>query len=140
MGRNPMSEHDVWTIQLGELDRRMGVEVIEESVEKVVTRMPVEGNRQSFGLLHGGAMVALGEATGSWAAVKHASTMGKVCVGVDISATHHRGARDGYVTATARPLSLGRTLCSHEVILTDDDGRRLCTVRITNLVTPPAGE
>ncbi|MDR6892394.1 PaaI family thioesterase [Falsarthrobacter nasiphocae] len=135
-----MSEHDVWTIQLGELDRRMGVEVIEESVEKVVTRMPVEGNRQSFGLLHGGAMVALGEATGSWAAVKHASTMGKVCVGVDISATHHRGARDGYVTATARPLSLGRTLCSHEVILTDDDGRRLCTVRITNLVTPPAGE
>ena len=131
-----MSQQEPWTITLGELDRRMGVEVVEESVERVVTRMPVEGNRQSFGLLHGGAMVALGEATGSWAAVKHASTMGKVCVGLDVNATHHRSSRTGWVTATATPLSLGRTLCSHEVILTDDDGNRLCTVRITNFITP----
>ncbi|MCB4208412.1 PaaI family thioesterase [Arthrobacter sp. UM1] len=138
-GSEPTATHEVWTIALGELDQRMGVEVLEESVEKVVTRMPIEGNRQSFGLLHGGAMVALGEATGSWAAVKHASTMGKVCVGVDVNATHHRSSRTGWVTATATPISLGRTLCSHEVVLRDDDGRRLCTVRITNLVTPKRG-
>jgi uncharacterized protein (TIGR00369 family) len=133
-----MSQHEPWTITLGELDERMGVEVLEESIERVVARMPIEGNRQSFGLLHGGAMVALGEAVGSWAAVKHASTLGKVCVGVDVNATHHRSSRTGYVTATATPLSLGRTLCSHQVILTNDDGARLCTIRITNMVVSPS--
>lgn len=64
-----------WTIELGELDRKMGVEVLEQSPERVVATMPVDGNRQSLGLLHGGAMVAIAEAVGSWAAVIHASTM-----------------------------------------------------------------
>ncbi len=123
-----------WKIVLGELDRKMGVEVIEESAEKVVATMPVDGNRQSLGLLHGGAMVALAEAVGSWAAVIHASTMGKVVVGVDINATHHKSSRDGHVTATATAIQLGRTMCSHEVILTNQDGERICTARITNMV------
>lgn len=132
-----MSEYAMWTIELGELDRKMGVEIIEESPEKVVARMPIDGNRQSLGLLHGGAMAAIGEAAGSWAAVKHASTMGKVAVGVDVNATHHASGRDGCVTATATAIRLGRTMTSHEVLITDDDGRRLCTVRITNAVIDP---
>lgn len=123
-----------WKIVLGELDEKMGVQVIEESAEKVVATMPVEGNRQSLGLLHGGAMVSLAEAVGSWAAVIHASTMGKVCVGVDINATHHKSSRDGLVTATATAIRLGRMVCSHEVVITNDDGDRLCTARITNMV------
>lgn len=122
----------MWMITLGELDEKMGVEILEESPTRVVARMPIDGNRQSLGLLHGGAMVCLAEATGSWAAVKHASTLGKVAVGVDINATHHSSGRSGWVTATATALKLGRTLTSHEVIITDDDGRRLCTARITN--------
>lgn len=84
-----------WQIQLGELDKKMGVEVLEQSPEKVVATMPVEGNTQSFGLLHGGAMACLAEAVGSWAAVIHASTLGKVAVGVDINATTMRPGAPG---------------------------------------------
>lgn len=123
-----------WTISLGELDEKMGVAILEQSAERVVATMPVEGNRQSFGLLHGGASLAVGEAVGSWAAVIHASSLGKTAVGVEVSATHHRSARDGTVTITATPLHLGRTLTTHEVLLTDEAGRRLCTLRITNLL------
>ncbi|GAB3549648.1 hotdog fold thioesterase [Arthrobacter tumbae] len=123
-----------WQITLGELDEKMGVKILEQSVERVVATMPVEGNRQSFGLLHGGASLAVGEAVGSWAAVIHASTLGKTAVGVDVSATHHKSARNGTITITATPIHLGRTLTTHEVLLTNDDGGRLCTLRITNLL------
>ncbi|MGB9035915.1 thioesterase [Arthrobacter sp. UCD-GKA] len=124
----------VWQIALGELDIKMGVKIIEESVQKVVATMPVEGNRQSFGLLHGGASLAVGEAVGSWAAVKHASTMGKSAVGVDVSATHHKGTREGIITITATPISLGRRMASHQVVIDNEAGERLCTLRITNLI------
>ncbi|SDH52088.1 uncharacterized domain 1-containing protein [Arthrobacter subterraneus] len=123
-----------WQITLGELDEKMGVQILEQSVERVVATMPVEGNRQSFGLLHGGASLAVGEAVGSWAAVIHASTLGKTAVGVDVSATHHKSARNGTITITATPIHLGRTLTTHEVLITNDDGVRLCTLRITNLL------
>lgn len=137
-----MSGHnglEPWKIQLGELDKKMEVKVLEESAERVVATMPVAGNTQSLGLLHGGAMVCLAEAVGSWAAVIHASTMGKVAVGVDINATHHSSGRAGHVTATATALRLGRTLCSHEVVIVDDAGKRLCTARITNAIVEPKG-
>ncbi|MDN5682500.1 hotdog fold thioesterase [Corynebacterium glyciniphilum] len=124
----------MWQIRLGELDEKMGVRILQESPEKVVATMPVVGNRQSLGLLHGGAMVALAEAVGSWAALKHASRQGKAVVGVDINATHHASVKTGAVTATATAIRLGKRVCSHEVVITDDDGRRLCTARISNLV------
>lgn len=123
-----------WTITLGELDEKMGVKILEQSAERVVATMPVEGNRQSFGLLHGGASLAVGEAVGSWAAVIHASTLGKTAVGVDVSATHHKSAREGLVTITASALSLGRTMASYEVVITNETGERLCTLRISNLL------
>ncbi len=129
-----MTEHPVWQIELGDLDKKMGVQIVEESIEKVVATMPVQGNTQSFGLLHGGASLAVGEAVGSWAAVKHASTMGKVAVGVDVSATHHKGAREGIVKITATPIHLGRSLTTHEVLIENEAGERLCTMRITNMV------
>ncbi|MGO4593085.1 PaaI family thioesterase [Leifsonia sp. 2TAF2] len=122
-----------WTIELGELDVKMGVRILEQSAERVVATMPVEGNRQSFGLLHGGASVAFAEALGSWAAVIHAGP-GKSAVGVDINATHHRAARAGVVTGVATAIRLGRTITSHEVVVSDEDGNRLCTARITNLI------
>ena len=122
-----------WTIELGELDEKMGVRILEQSAERVVATMPVEGNRQSFGLLHGGASVAFAEALGSWAAVIHAGP-GRTAVGVDINATHHRSARSGVVTGVATAIRLGRTVASHEIVVTDDDGNRLCTARITNLI------
>lgn len=127
-----MADED-WTIELGELDEKMGVRILEQSAERVVATMPVEGNRQSFGLLHGGASVAFAEALGSWAAVIHAGP-GRSAVGLDINATHHRSARSGLVTGVATAIRLGRTVTSHEVVVTDEDGNRLCTARITNLI------
>lgn len=124
---------DGWTIELGELDVKMGVRILEQSAERVVATMPVEGNRQSFGLLHGGASVAFAEALGSWAAVIHAGP-GRSAVGVDINATHHRAVRSGLVTGVATAIKLGRTIASHEIVVTDEDGNRLCTARITNLI------
>ena len=122
-----------WTIELGELDVKMGVRILEQSAERVVATMPIEGNRQSFGLLHGGASVAFAEALGSWAAVIHAGP-GRSAVGVDINATHHRSARSGLVTGVATAIRLGRTVASHEIVVSDDEGNRLCTARITNLI------
>ncbi len=119
---------------LGELDEKMGVTIVEQSAERVVATIPVEGNRQSFGLLHGGASIALAEAIGSWAAVIHADSLGKSAVGLDINATHHASVREGIVTGVATAIRLGRTVTSHEVVVSDEAGRRLCTARITNLI------
>jgi 1,4-dihydroxy-2-naphthoyl-CoA hydrolase len=130
----------MWQIVLGELDQKMGVTIVEQSAERVVATMPVEGNRQSFGLLHGGASVAFAEALGSWAAVIHATSIGKSAVGLDINATHHASATSGVVTGVATAVRLGRTVTSHEIVVTDDQGRRLCTARITNLLIEPQPE
>jgi len=127
----------MWQIVLGELDEKMGVTIVEQSAERVVATMPVDGNRQSFGLLHGGASVAFAEALGSWAAVIHADSLGKSAVGLDINATHHASATSGTVTGIATAVRLGKTVTSHEIVVTDDQGRRLCTARITNLLVAP---
>jgi 1,4-dihydroxy-2-naphthoyl-CoA hydrolase len=131
---SPAIDMSPWKITLGELDEKMGVKITEQSVQRVVATMPVEGNTQSFGLLHGGASLAVGEAVGSWAAVIHASTLGKTAVGIEVSATHHRSARQGQITITAAPIHLGRTLTTHEVLIANEAGQRLCTLRITNLL------
>ena len=115
------------------LMHRMGIEVVEATAERLVATMPVAGNTQPYGLLHGGASVVLAETLGSMGAALHAGP-GKAVVGLDINATHHRAARSGLVTGTATPISLGRTLACYEVVVTDEDGRRVCTSRITCLI------
>ena len=107
------------------------------AVAGVVATMPVAGNTQSLGRLHGGASAALAEAVGSWAALIFASTHGKACVGVDLSITHHRGARAGVIRATATPLHLGRRVTTHEIRIDHEDGTHLATARITNLLIEP---
>jgi 1,4-dihydroxy-2-naphthoyl-CoA hydrolase len=127
----------VWKITPGALDDKLGIEVVEESAERVVARMPVAGNTQSLGRLHGGASAAFAEALGSWAAMIHASTFGTVCVGVDLNITHHRGATSGVLTGTARAVHLGRRVATHEIEIVDDAGHRIATARITNLLIDP---
>ncbi len=119
------------------LMHRMGIEVLEATPDRLVATMPVAGNTQPYGLLHGGASVVLAETLGSIGAALHAGE-GKAVVGLDINATHHRAARSGVVTGTATPLSLGRTLACYEVVVTDEDGRRVCTSRITCLIRDAA--
>lgn len=120
-------------IPMGALAETMGIVVTECTPARVVLTMPVEGNTQPFGLLHGGANAVLVETAGSIGAAMHAGP-GRMVVGLDITVTHHRSAREGTVTAIAEPLSLGRTVTSYEVRVEDEAGRRLCTGRLTCLV------
>jgi 1,4-dihydroxy-2-naphthoyl-CoA hydrolase len=122
---------------MGALNDKMGIVLTEVGAERVVATMPVEGNTQPYGLLHGGASVVLAETLGSIGAALHAG-LGKAVVGLDINATHHRAARSGLVTGTATPISLGHTLACDEVVVTDDQGRRVCTSRITCLIRDAA--
>jgi uncharacterized protein (TIGR00369 family) len=122
----------------GELAEKMGIEFLELTVERAVARMPVEGNRQSVGFVHGGAYVVLGESLGSVAANLHAGP-GRLAVGVDVNATHTRSATSGHVTAVCTPLHLGASVAVHEIVITDDEGRRCSTVRITNHIKDMPG-
>ncbi|BDZ66486.1 hotdog fold thioesterase [Agromyces mangrovi Wang et al. 2018] len=118
---------------IGELAERMGIEFTEFTVERAVATMPVAGNTQPAMLLHGGAYVVLGESLGSMSANLWAGP-GRLAVGVDINATHTRSATSGSVTGTCTPLHLGRTMTVHEIVVTDEQGRRCSTVRITNFI------
>lgn len=115
----------------GELGDRMGIELTEASPDRVEGRMPVEGNRQPFGLLHGGASCVLAESLGSTGAFLHAEKLGKISVGIEINATHHRSATEGHVYGVAVPAHQGRTLSTWEITISDDAGRKICTSRLT---------
>jgi 1,4-dihydroxy-2-naphthoyl-CoA hydrolase len=117
----------------GALDKKMGIEIIEASPERLVATMPVEGNTQPIGLLHGGANVVLAESLGSIGTQLHAGADRKI-VGVDINATHHKSATAGFVTGIATAISLGKTVCSYEIVISNDAGERICTARITCLI------
>ena len=117
----------------GTLIQRMGIVLDEVSAELSIARMPVEGNTQIVGLLHGGAHVVLGETLGSISSTIHAGP-GRIAVGIEINASHSRSVAEGWVTATCSALSLGRTLATHEIVIRDDQGRRLSTVRMTNFL------
>ena len=117
----------------GALDKKMGIEILEASPERLVGRMPVEGNTQPFGLLHGGANVVLAESLGSVGTHLHAGPFRRI-VGVDINATHHKAATSGFVTAVATAVSLGKTLCVYEIVITNEAGQRTCSARITCMI------
>ena len=117
----------------GALDKKMGIEILEASPERLVGRMPVEGNTQPFGLLHGGANVVLAESLGSVGTHLHAGPDRRI-VGVDINATHHKSATSGFVTGVATAVSLGKTLCVYEIVITNETGQRTCSARITCMI------
>jgi uncharacterized protein (TIGR00369 family) len=111
----------------------MGIEIIEASPERLVGTMPVEGNTQPFGLLHGGANVVLAESLGSVGTHLHAGPTRRI-VGIEINASHHKSATSGNVTAVATAVTLGKTLCTYNVEITNDKGEKTCTARITCLI------
>ena len=131
----PASLPDWFARMTSELDVKMGLEVLELSAERVVGRMPVAGNTQPMGLWHGGASCVLAETLASIGAAAHALP-DRLAFGVDINATHHRAAARGWVTGTATALRLGRTVAMYEIVLSDDEGQRVCTARVTCQVTP----
>ncbi len=109
---------------------RMGIEITEATAERVVGTMPVEGNIQPYGLLHGGASCVLAETLGSTGAAIHAGP-GRIAMGVEINATHHRSATSGLVTGVATRIHGGRTLATYDIEIVDERGRRVCTSRLT---------
>jgi 1,4-dihydroxy-2-naphthoyl-CoA hydrolase len=120
---------------MGALNDKMGVRLVEISAERVVATMPVEGNTQPYGLLHGGASVVLAETLGSVGSAVHAQP-DRLSVGIEINATHHRSATSGTLTGTATAIHLGRTTASYEIVITDERGKRVCTSRITCALMP----
>ena len=120
---------------MGGLNDKMGIRLTEISAERVVGTMPVAGNTQPYGLLHGGASVVLAETLGSVGSAVHAHP-DKLSVGIEINATHHRSATSGTVTGTATAIHLGRTTATYEVVITDERGKRVCTSRITCALMP----
>ena len=130
---NPSLVARIVDTQGGDLAIKMGIELLEISAGYSVARMPVLGNTQVVGILHGGAHVVLGESLGSISSALHGGA-GRMAVGIEINATHSRSIDSGWVTGTCRAIVLGRTLCTHEIEITDEEGRRLSTVRMTNML------
>ncbi|MEO9324615.1 hotdog fold thioesterase [Nocardioides sp. C4-1] len=128
---DPSVESVLAAMPMGPLNTKMGIELLEVTADRITATMPVEGNQQPYGLLHGGASVVLAESLGSIGSAIHGQPMGKIAVGVDINATHHRSATSGLVTGVATPVHLGRQSACFEVVISDERGKRVCTARIT---------
>jgi 1,4-dihydroxy-2-naphthoyl-CoA hydrolase len=123
-----------------QLGAKLGIELVSLSHEEVVGTMPVAGNRQPYGLLHGGASAVLAESLGSTLAALH-SLPERFPVGLELACTHHRSATSGLVTGVARPLHIGRSTSTCEIVVSDEEGRRVCTAKLTCLHrdSPPDG-
>ena len=119
----------------GHLGDRMGVQILEVAADRVVGTMPVEGNTQPYGLLHGGASAVLAETLASIGAMMHGGPH-KIAVGVDLNCTHHRGLSSGMVTGVATPVHRGRSSATYEIVITDEQDRRVCSARLTCMLRP----
>jgi uncharacterized protein (TIGR00369 family) len=107
----------------------LDIEVLEAGPERVVMRLPVDWRvHQPFGLLHGGVSALLAESAASLGGALAAGP-GHSVVGIELSASHLRGLRDGHLTAEATPVRVGRTLQVWRIVLTDDGGRAICESR-----------
>lgn len=124
----------------GQMDDKLGIEILDYNPQRVVGRMPVAGNLQPYGLLHGGANAAIAETIGSTAASLNAPD-GMICVGTQVLANHHRATRSGYVTAVATPIHIGRSLSTFKIEITNDDGELVCSGHLSAMALPaPPGE
>jgi 1,4-dihydroxy-2-naphthoyl-CoA hydrolase len=119
LGKNTMGDH-------------LGIEFTEVGEDFLKGRMPVDDRtRQPYGLLHGGASVALAETLGSVAAAFVVDRRGYNAVGLEINANHVRGVREGFVTGIAKPLHLGKTTHVWEIRIFDDRDKLVCISRLT---------
>ena len=115
------------------------ISILEATVDRVVATMPVQPKvHQPFGLLHGGASVALAETVASLGAYLNVVDSGMGAVGLEINANHLRGKRDGIVTATATPIHKGRSTHVWQVEIKDEAGKMVCVSRCTLAIVPAA--
>ncbi|HEX6444503.1 MAG TPA: hotdog fold thioesterase [Streptosporangiales bacterium] len=111
----------------------MGIRIGEATPQRVVGTMPVAGNTQPYGLMHGGASCVLAETLGSIGAALHAAP-DRLAVGLEINASHHRAVRRGTVTGVATAVHLGRSVATYLIEVTDERDRRVCTARLTCMI------
>jgi uncharacterized protein (TIGR00369 family) len=118
-----------------QLDEKLGIRIVDWDPQRLVGRMPVEGNRQPYGLLHGGATCALVELVGSYAAALSAGP-GSQVVGIELNASYHRAATSGEVTAVCTPAGSAEELPvrTFHIEVSDDAGRVTATARLTCMV------
>jgi 1,4-dihydroxy-2-naphthoyl-CoA hydrolase len=136
---------EVRSFGMGALSERMGIEIVSATIDSkglatISATMPVEGNTQPYGLLHGGASAVLAETVGSIASAITAHRrlgQGAIVVGIDLNCTHHKSARDGIVTGVAHMISVGNTMLSSEIVITNSEGERICTSRLTAMARKP---
>ena len=123
----------------GTLMGTLGIELLEAGDDWLKGRMPVDGRtRQPFGVLHGGASVALAETLASWAGFA-AVGEGQACVGMEINANHLRPVSEGWVYGVASPEALGRTSQVWSIRITNEAGKLVCISRMTLAVIPMPG-
>ncbi len=118
------------------LPGHLGIEFIEVGDDYIKAKMPVDKRtKQPMGLLHGGASAALSETMGSVAGVLIIEDPSKQSiVGVEINANHLRSAKNGFVYATTKPIKLGRRLQVWNTDIHDDEGKLICTSRLTTMI------
>ncbi|SNR33281.1 PaaI family thioesterase [Blastococcus mobilis] len=117
------------------LDDKLGIQIVDFDPDRLVATMPVEGNEQPLGLLHGGATCALVETIGSWAAILGVGPDRKA-VGIELNASYIRSVTSGVVTAVCTPVRRGRTLATFLIEVCDDEGRPTATARLTCMILP----
>lgn len=121
----------------GNLLGHLGIEFVAINSESLTARMPVDTRTtQPFGLLHGGASVALAESVGSVAAFLALRDENKTTVGLEVNANHLRPVIAGFVYGVARPLHLGRNTQVWDIRISDDHARLVCVARLTVAVVP----
>ena len=127
------------TMQQETLLTNLGIEIVETGKQRVVATMPVGPKvHQPFGLLHGGASVALAETVASAGAWMNVDQSTQTVVGIEINANHLRGKRDGIVTATATPVHVGRSTQVWSIVVADEEGKTVCISRCTLAAVPKA--
>jgi 1,4-dihydroxy-2-naphthoyl-CoA hydrolase len=115
----------------------MGIQLLELTATRVIATMPVDHRtKQPFGILHGGASVALAETVASLGAAANVDRQEFIAVGLEINANHIRAKSDGIVTATAIPLHIGKTTHVWDVRIVDEDERPVCISRCTLAIRP----
>jgi 1,4-dihydroxy-2-naphthoyl-CoA hydrolase len=117
------------------LDEKLGIEITDWDPQRVIARMPVEGNTQPYGILHGGATCSLVEAVGSYAAALSAGP-GAHVVGIELNASYHLPATTGHVTAVCTPLGSELPLAAFAIEVFDDRGQLTASARLTCFVRP----
>ena len=135
--KQQLTPDDVNAMSSNTMMATLGIRITEIGDDYVRGTLPVDARtHQPYGLLHGGASVALAETLGSLGAMMCADAKTHLAVGLDINANHLRGVTDGIVTGTARAIHVGRTTQVWEIRIEDERLRLVCIARLTVAIVP----